>query len=337
MGIAQLRTVLIDYKESLDWNQIGRSTVAIDAYNAIYQFLSGIRQNDGSALIDDKGQITSHLSGILFRTANYISNNILPVYVFDGKPPIFKQKTIESRRISRDNAKNAWETAVKEGNSELARKYASASTRIDKYIIDSSKELLTALGINWIQAPEEGEAQAAYMSAVGDVDYAVSQDYDSLLFGAKKLLRNMTVSGKRRHVHGKLVPVYPERFVLDKVLTGLNMSQTDLIYMALLMGTDYNDGIPRIGPKTALKIVKEGKFTERIQESQDIYDPNDLIDYFLNPPIDKQYKIISNRYPNVDKVIEILCEEHGFNEKKVYFGLDKFNVKRNQSTLDTWF
>lgn len=333
MGVA-LRPLIADYKVSLAWEQLG-GTAAIDAYNALYQFLSGIRQPDGTPLMDDEGRITSHLSGLLFRTANLVEKNITPVYVFDGKPPAFKEATLAERRVIRENAKDSWERAVKKGDEDAARKYAMASSKVDAFITDSSKELLTALGIPWIQAPEEGEAQSAYMAAAGDVTYAVSQDYDSLLFGTPKLLRNLTVSGKRR-MHGKYVPVYPERLILEEVQSGLEMTQVELISSALLIGTDYNSGVKGVGPKTAVKIVREGKFAERITESENAADPEELIRYFLDPPVEKNYTI-AKKAPVQEKVFEILCEQHGFTEDRVSAGLARLGAKKGQATLDSWF
>lgn len=333
MGVA-LRPLLADYKETLSWDQLG-GVAAIDAYNALYQFLSGIRQPDGTPLMDEEGRITSHLSGLLFRTANLVEKNITPVYVFDGKPPAFKAGTLAERRVVREHAKESWERAVKEGDEESARKYAMASSKVDAYITASSKDLLTALGIPWIQAPEEGEAQSAYMAAQGDVTYAVSQDYDALLFGTPKLLRNLTVSGKRR-MQGKYVPVYPERLILTEVLDGLGMTRVDLIAAALLIGTDYNSGVRGVGPKTAVKLVREGMFAARIPESENVADPEELIRYFLDPPVEKAYTI-QKKAPVQERVFEILCEEHGFSRDRVSAGLERLGATKGQATLDSWF
>lgn len=333
MGVA-LRPLLADYIETLSWDQLG-GVAAIDAYNALYQFLSGIRQPDGTPLMDKEGRVTSHLSGLLFRTANLVERSIIPVYVFDGKPPAFKAGTLAERRVIRKHARESWERVVREGDEESARKYAMASSKVDAYITASSKDLLTALGIPWIQAPEEGEAQSAYMAAQGDVTYAVSQDYDALLFGTPKLLRNLTVSGKRR-MQGKYVPVYPERLVLAEVLDGLGMTRVDLIAAALLIGTDYNSGIRGVGPKTAMKIVREGLFADRIPESENAADPEELIRYFLEPPVEREYSI-QKRAPVQERVFEILCEEHGFSGDRVSAGLERLGATRGQTTLDSWF
>ncbi|WP_319379430.1 flap endonuclease-1 [uncultured Methanocorpusculum sp.] len=333
MGVA-LRPLLAEYKESPGWEGLG-GIAAVDAFNALYQFLSGIRQADGAPLMDGQGRITSHLSGLLFRNANLIEKNITPIYVFDGKPPVFKASTLAKRHEVRENAADAWEKALKEGDEESARKYAMASSKIDAFIIDSSKELLSALGIAWIQAPEEGEAQSSFMTRNGDVTYAVSQDYDSLLFGAPNLVRNITFSGKKR-IRGKVLSVHPERLRLEEVLTGLSVTQEELIQIALLIGTDYNSGVPGVGPKTAVKIVREGKFYDRIGESENAAEPDQLIGYFLDPPVEKSYSI-ECRSPDPDRVIDLLCGEHGFTQERVEAGLEQLGAKKGQATLDAWF
>ena len=313
MGVA-IRALLDGCIESPGWDNIG-GIAAVDAYNALYQFLSGIRQSDGAPLMDDEGRITSHLSGLLFRTANLVEKNITPVYVFDGKPPEFKIATLEKRRQVRENAAAEYERAVKERDSEAARKYAMASSKVDAYVKDSAKELLTALGIAWIQAPSEGEAQSAFMTQKGDVTYAVSQDYDSLLFGCETLVRNVTISGKRR-IRGKVISVYPERLQLADTLAKLELTREELIKAALLIGTDYNSGVSGVGPKTALKIVRAGNFYERIEESENAASPEELVSYFMNPEVTTDYEI-NTRSADRDKVMEILCEEHGFTRERL--------------------
>ncbi|HJJ28162.1 MAG TPA: flap endonuclease-1 [Methanocorpusculum sp.] len=333
MGVA-LKPVLADFKQQQAWENLS-GTAAVDAFNALYQFLSGIRQSDGMPLMDEEGRVTSHLSGLLFRSANLIEKNITPVYVFDGKPPEFKAATLDERRAVRESAQTKWADAVKEGDMEGARKYAAASSKVDQYIIESSKELLTALGICWIQAPEEGEAQSAFMAERGDVTFAVSQDYDSLLFGAPDLVRNVTISGKRR-IKGKVISVYPERLYLNEVLSGLELSREELVEAALLIGTDFNSGVVGVGPKTAVKLVREGKFWEHIGEAENAAEPEVLLKYFLHPPVNSDYTIAS-RSPDRDKVMEILCEEHGFTKERVESGLEKLGAKKGQATLDSWF
>jgi len=172
--------------------------VAIDAYNALYQFLAAIRQPDGTPLLDSQGRITSHLSGLFYRTINLVENGIKPVYVFDGKPPELKAKEIERRRAIKEEAVKKYEEAVRTGDLEAARRYAAIASKLTDSMVEDAKKLLDAMGIPWVQAPAEGEAQAAYMARVGDAYASASQDYDSLLFGSPRLIRNLTISGKRK-------------------------------------------------------------------------------------------------------------------------------------------
>ncbi|WP_292517113.1 flap endonuclease-1 [Methanoculleus sp.] len=333
MGVA-IRDILADCKETLTWDDLA-GTAAVDAHNALYQFLSIIRQPDGTPLMNGAGRITSHLSGILFRTVNFLEKGIRPVFVFDGKPPEFKQATIEERRLVRTRADEAWKTALREGDMEEAYKQASASSRIDSHIIASSHELLDRLGIPRVQAPSEGEAQAAHMVQKGMVTYAVSQDYDSLLFGSPMLVRNLTVSGRRK-MRGRTVTVNPERIALSSLLDCLGVTREQLVEIGILVGTDFNPGIRGVGGKTALKIVRNGDFESVIAEKQPGFDPASIREFFLDPPVTDDYTL-EWRPPDVEGVVEMLCGRYDFSEDRVRGALAKVSVKATQKTLDAWF
>ena len=194
-------------------------TVAIDAYNTLYQFLAIIRQPDGTPLKDNTGKVTSHLSGLLYRTSNLVELGVRPIYVFDGKPPVFKAEEIHRRRQVKVEAKLHYKKALAKGDMAKARMFAQAATSMKDYVKDDAQRLLDLMGLPWVQAPSEGEAQAAYMTQRGDSDYCASQDYDSLLFGAPLLLRNVTISGKRKLPRRNVyIDVVPELFSLAKVL-----------------------------------------------------------------------------------------------------------------------
>ena len=333
MGVA-IRDILADCKETLTWDGLS-GIAALDAHNALYQFLSIIRQPDGTPLMNGAGRITSHLSGILFRTVNFLEKGIRPVFVFDGKPPEFKQETINERREHRARADEAWKTALREGDMEEAYKQASASARIDSHTIASSRELLDLLGIPWVQAPSEGEAQAAYMARQGKVTYAISQDYDSLLFGSPVLVRNLTVSGRRK-TRGRTITVNPERIVLSSLLDRLGVTREQLVKIGILVGTDFNPGIRGVGGKTALKIVRNGEFESVIAEKQPDFNPAPIRDFFLNPPVTDDYTL-EWRTPDVEGVVEMLCGRYDFSEERVRSALAKVSVKATQKTLDAWF
>jgi flap endonuclease-1 len=333
MGVA-LRDILADCKETLSWEDLS-GIAAVDAHNALYQFLSIIRQPDGTPLMNADGRITSHLSGILFRNVNFLEKGIKPIFVFDGAPPEFKQETIDLRREARIRADTAWKAALREGDTAEAYRQASASARIDAYIIESSRALLDLLGIPWVQAPTEGEAQAAHMVQSGHVTYAVSQDYDSLLFGSSVLVRNLTISGRRK-VRGRTIAVSPERIVLSSLLECLDISREQLVEIGILVGTDFNAGIRGVGGKTALKMVRSGEFESAIAEKQPGFDPGPIKEFFLHPPVTDDYTLEWTS-PDIEGVVEMLCGTYDFSEERVRSALEKISVKAKQKTLDAWF
>ncbi len=328
-------------REEVEIEYFSGKKIAIDALNTLYQFLATIRQPDGTPLKDSQGRITSHLSGILYRVSNMIEVGIRPVFVFDGEPPDFKKAEIEERKRVREEAEEKWRTALEMGLKEEARKYAQASARVDEYIVESSKKLLSLMGIPVVQAPSEGEAQAAYMAKKGDVDFTGSQDYDSLLFGSPRLARNLAITGKRK-VPGKnvYVDIKPELIYLDENLKRLGISREQLIDIALLIGTDYNEGIEGFGVKKAYKYVKNyGNISKvlRILRVKPKEPVEEIREFFLNPPVTDDYKI-EFKEPDRDGIIEFLCEEHDFSRERVEKALEKLkSAKSAQATLERWF
>lgn len=313
--------------------------IAIDAFNTIYQFLSIIRQPDGTPLKDSEGRITSHLSGLLYRTSNLIENGIKPIYVFDGEPPRFKEKELKERAERKMEAEEKWKIAIETG--EDARKYAQATARVDEYIIESSKKLLSYLGVPYIQAPSEGEAQAAYLTLKGSAEYTGSQDYDSLLFGSPLLARNLTITGKRK-LPGKstYVDIKPEIIDLNKNLKRLGITREQLIDIAILVGTDFNEGLRGIGVKKALKYIKSyGDVFKALKALKaEIENVEEIREFFLNPPVTDKYEI-TFKEPDEERVVEFLCEEHDFSRDRVVKAVEKIkeNIKSSQITLDRWF
>lgn len=294
--------------------------IAIDAYNTLYQFLSIIRQRDGTPLMDSKGRITSHLSGILYRTGKLVKNGVKPVYVFDGEPPKLKKGTIDERKKNRREAREKFKKAMKEGKGKEARKYAQQSVKLTGEILKTTKDILNAMGIPHVQAPGEGEAQAAYICKKGRVWAASSQDYDALLYGSPTLVRNLTITGKRK-LPGKnqYVTIKPEEIKLEEVFKELKIDQKGLIEIGLMVGTDYNKGIDGVGPKTALKKAKKGikaeeVYREKNQEPE--VDLEKLRDLFKNPQLTDDYKL-KWRKPDQDKMKEILVEKHDFSQDRV--------------------
>lgn len=333
-------------KIKVDFKTLSGKIVAIDAYNALYQFLAIIRQPDGTPLKDRSGKITSHLSGLFYRTANLVEKGIKVTYVFDGTPPDLKEAEIKRRAKVKAEALVKYEKAIKEGKIEVARSYAQMTSKLKDYMPNDSKRLLSELGVPWIQAPSEGEAQAAYLTTKGDADYCASQDYDSLLFGANALLRNVTISGRRKIPRKNIyVEVVPEIMKLDHVLKELKINRRQLIDVAILVGTDFNpDGIKGIGPKTALKLIKKhGNIEEVIPKLGEVefsYNINKIREIFLNPKVKDDYKLKWNT-PNADGVVDFLCHERDFSEDRVRRTLSKMiegqKEAKSRTTLESWF
>ncbi|ABN69822.1 flap endonuclease 1 [Staphylothermus marinus F1] len=331
-----------------DLRMLRGKIVVIDGYNALYQFLTAIRQPDGTPLMDSQGRITSHLSGLFYRTINILENGIKPAYVFDGKPPEIKAKEIEKRRKIREDASKKYEEALRKGDIEAARRYAMMSAKLTDEMVQDAKKLLDAMGIPWIQAPAEGEAQAAYIVSKGDAWASASQDYDSLLFGSPRLIRNLTISGKRKLPRKNVyIEIKPEIIELKKLLEKLGLTREQLIYVAILIGTDYNpDGVKGIGPKKALQLVKAYKTLDKIlkiiPKTEFPIEPEKIVEYFLNPPVSTDYKL-EWRAPDESKIREILVEEHDFNPERVKNAVERLvkayreHIKSKQLGLEAWF
>jgi flap endonuclease-1 len=326
-------------REEVELEYFAGKKIAIDAFNTLYQFISIIRQPDGTPLKDSHGRITSHLSGILYRVSSMIDVGIRPVFVFDGEPPEFKKAEIEERQRRRAEAEEKWISALQAGEA-YAKKYAQAAGRVDEYVVESAKTLLSYMGVPSVQAPSEGEAQAAYMVAKGDVDFTGSQDYDSLLFGSPRLARNLAITGKRK-LPGKnvYVDVKPEIIELETNLGRLGLTREQLIDIALLVGTDYNQGIKGVGINKALKYIKTyGDIFKTLKVLKyEIEDVEGIRNFFLNPPTTDEYEI-KFLQPDEDKIIEFLCEEHDFSRERVERAVEKLrSLKSSQTTLERWF
>ena len=237
-------------KKQIEFFDLKGKTIAVDAFNAIYQFLTTIRQPDGTPLKDSSGNITSHLSGLFYRNMRLILEGIKLIYVFDGEAPELKGATKEKRMEARQIAKEKYEKAVDEEDVEAMGKYARSEVHLDEQKIKESKELLNAMGIAVVQAPSEGEAQASVMVKDNNEIYAVaSQDYDCLMFKAPLLIQNLSMSRRKKTFSG-YKEVFPQIIELEAVLKELEINQEQLICLGILCGTDYNPGgVKGLGPK----------------------------------------------------------------------------------------
>ncbi len=341
MGV-KISPLLKDSVHQIELRDLSGKDIAVDAMNTLYQFLSIIRQTDGHPLKDKKGRVTSHLNGLFYRTVNLVELNIRPVFIFDGKPPELKSETIKERKQIKDTATEKWLASLARGDYESARRHAQATSRFDTDMISDAKSLLSHMGIPFVQSPSEGEAQAAYMNSQGDVWATASRDLDSLLFNAEKFVRNLTSTGRRKLPRKQTyVEIKPELIYLDQLLEHLEITLGQLIGIGILIGTDFNEGVAKVGPKTALKWIKQyGELGTIIQEKNVLNDvPVDQIyNIFKNPEVTDAYDL-KWRQPKREKLTEFLCEEHDFAKNRIENAIERLEkaTDTRQSTMDRFF
>ncbi len=312
--------------------------IVVDASMFLYQFLTTIRQADGSPLMDSKGHVTSHLTGLFSRTAKLVESGLKLAYVFDGKPPDLKIKEKERRAEVKAEAKRNYDIAKERGDLHGMKKYAGRTSKLTREMVEEAKQLIAAFGIPIIQAPSEAEAQAAHIVKNGDAYALATQDADALIFGTPKLLRNLSILGKRKKINSlSYKTVKPEIIELSEILNELGLDNNQLIALAMLVGTDYNlGGIKGIGPKNALKLVKE--FKEDLESLFEHVKWNEYFDY----PWTEVYYLIKKMPVSDDYVLEwkeldeenikkILIEDHDFSEERVNSALSKIMKQEEAS------
>ena len=337
-------------KKEIRLEQLQGKTLAVDAFNTIYQFLANIRQLDGTPLMDNKGNVTSHLSGLFYRTINLMQLGIKPVFVFDGKPPKLKRKESQRRESRKQVAQEKYETARKDGREKEMYRYSKQMLHLTEKMVNESKKLLEYMGLPVIQAPSEGEAQCAYLALKEQVYATASQDYDSLLFGTPKLIQNLTLSKRRKLASGAVVSIYPKMIELQKVLNSMQLSREQLICLGILCGTDFNPGgVHGIGPKRALTIVRQYKQPVLIfkavekqqnQQGQELnFNWHEIFKLFKKPDVTKKYSLKFKKLQE-DKIKEFLCKKHDFSENRIENALKRLHEqkeKQKQKDLKKWF
>lgn len=329
-------------KQTVSLDDLKEKVLVVDAPNFLYQFLSSIRARDGSLFTDSKGRVTSHLIGLFTRTTNLMQHNLRLVYVFDGEPPKLKHVEVEKRRRAKQEAARLYKEAVKREDIEEMRKYAARTSRLSDEMVKDAKLLIKALGLPIIQAPSEAEAQAAHITKKGKAFAVVSEDYDSLLFGAPKLVRNLSIS-KRKKLPKQMVykKVEPELINIKETLKTLGINQDQLIYLAMLIGTDYNPkGVKGIGPKKALQLVKKFKKPEKLFSEakwKDFFEFSwqEVYELIKKMPVTKNFKLEWNK-PNKQEIIKLLVDEHDFSMQRVEKTMDEL-LKKEQQDLKKFF
>ncbi|KAK0749955.1 flap endonuclease 1 [Schizothecium vesticola] len=351
MGIKALFSVIKDeapdaIKEGDIKNQFGRK-VAIDASMSIYSFLIAVR-SDGQQLTNEDGTTTSHIMGMFYRTLRMVDHGIKPLYVFDGAPPKLKSGELAKRFQRKQEAQEGLEEAKETGTAEDVEKFSRRTVRVTREHNADCQRLLKLMGIPYIVAPTEAEAQCAVLARAGKVYAAASEDMDTLCFNTPILLRHLTFSEQRK------MPILEVH--VDKVLEGLGMEREQFIDLCILLGCDYLDPIPKVGPSTALKLIRDHGTLEKVvnwmktdpkaKERYTVPDDwpfEDARDLFFNPDVRQADDPLCDfkwEKPDMDGLIKFLVEEKGFNEDRVRSAgqrLEKSTQVAKQGRLDGFF
>ncbi|XP_028392006.1 flap endonuclease 1-like [Dendronephthya gigantea] len=344
MGIHGLTKLLGDcapssMKENEIKNYFGRK-VAIDASMSIYQFLIAVR-SDGSQLTNEAGEVTSHIMGIFYRTIRMVENGIKPVYVFDGKPPELKSGELAKRTERREQAQKDLKAAEEAGDTAMIDKTQRRLVKVTRQHNEECKTVLKLMGIPYLDAPCEAEAQCASLVSNGKVYATATEDMDSLTFGSLITLRHMTFSEARK------MPI--QEFHLNKILEELGLSQDEFVDLCILLGCDYCDSIKGIGPKRAIDLITQHRSIEKILNHIDTKKhpiPEDwrykeARELFKNPEVaDPQTVELKWNDADVDGLVDFLVTQKGFSEDRIRSGITKLQKARKtsvQGRLDGFF
>lgn len=271
MGNSDIREFAV--LQDIEIDDLSGTTVAVDAPNWLYKYLTTTAQfTDTESYTTADGTELPNMIGVPRGIKKFIEYNITPVFVFDGSAHEMKAAEIKERREKRESAEKSAKDA---DTKEESAKYQARSQHINEAVIKTTKQLLDRLDIQYCTAPRAAEAQTAHMTSYEEFDHAVSEDYDSLLFGATSTVRDLTSAGDTA-----------EKMLLEKTLTKHSFTRRELVNAAILCGTDYNDGVYGIGPKTSLKAVKEHDTLDDILAAEDaeVEKASAIQDLFMKPP-----------------------------------------------------
>jgi flap endonuclease-1 len=313
--------------------------ITFDAFNTLYAFVSTIRYRDGTPLKNYNGDVTSHLSGLWNRNRAFLENSIKPIYVFDGHPDKRKTMEIRRRKFRKMDAQKKYEEAYDSGDEREMLKQAKRTPRVSSKMIKSSKELLRAMGIPFITAPQEAEAQCAYI-VNSELAWAVAtQDYDAFLFNSKRILRYLTASKSSKNE--------VQLYFIENFLNETKLTQIQLVDMGILIGLDFFEGIRGVGSKTAYKLISEHGDLETIIKKKveirkvpiyiDQKDIDEVREIFLNPVVRKDLPRMVWKRPKKEDLERILIEENNFSEESTKDNIEDFVRQRSskqQISLD---
>ena len=298
--------------------------VAIDTWTWFHAFLNSIRAGK-NLLRDEEGRVTSHLKGLYPRTMNMLDAGLRPVFILEGGYPELKEEEISRRTQQRK--KNEREQEIWQLIGDPTGYDGLADRGVTDEMVQTAVELIDAMGCPYMTPPEEAESQAARMCDNGQVDFVISQDYDTLLYGSPVMIQNLNSSD------GEII-------WLERSLRENDLDFRQFLWLGILLGSDYHDGAHGIGPKRGLNIVQEvesiGELIERAKERDPDVDGErwrSVYQQYANPAVDLDYEVPSQSVPDEDRIHEILVEKHGFSEDRVMNRAEDVAGSMRQSSL----
>jgi flap endonuclease-1 len=325
MGNADLRQLAA--LADVAWDEVADSVVAVDAHNWLYRYLTTtVKWTNDAVYTTSAGEEVANLVGVVQGLPKFFEHDLTPVFVFDGGVTALKDAEVSERRAKRERAEERRAEAEERGDAVEAARLEARTQRLTDVILETTRELLTLLDVPVVDAPAEGEAQAAYMARRGDVDYAGSEDYDTLLFGAPLTLRQLTSKGQ------------PELMDLDATLDRHDISLEQLIDVAILCGTDFNPGVDGVGPKTAMRAITDhgDLWTALEAEGWQVSDADRVRELFRDPPVIDDYDLDLDLDPDVAAARDYVIEEWEVDADEVDRGFERIEESLVQTGLDRW-
>ena len=315
MGIKNLLKFLNSYPDLVlekNIDDFKGKKIAIDISILLYQVVISVR-NSGADLTNRKGEITSHILGLFNKTIKLLNQGIIPIYVFDGKPPDIKRKTLDMRKNIRKKA--AEKMALAKTEKEKI-KYFKRSVVINKQQLNECRHLLTLMGVAYVDAPEEADSQCAWLAKEGLVDAVLTEDMDILTFGSPYIIRNLTSYKKQ-----------PIEISLEKIKTKFGWTHENFIDFCILLGCDYCEHITDHNCFEIFDLFQKGKSIEsvlkRLGRNINFIESKN---YFKMPDINKNIDVVELKSADFQELSNLLVNKHDLIKYKVVKKLNQLIV-----------
>jgi flap endonuclease-1 len=324
MGLADLRQLAVI--RSVGYDELDGDVIAVDAHNWLYRYLTTtVKFTSEDVYTTAAGEEVANLIGVVQGVAKFLEHDLTPVFVFDGGVTELKEAEVERRREQRAEAEERMAEAKEAGDAIAAARLESRTQRLTEVIHETTRGLLERLDVPMIEAPAEGEAQAAAMARQDPaIDYAGSEDYDTLLLGAPFTLRKLTTSDD------------PEVMDFEATLAEHDLTWSQLVDVGILCGTDFNDGLHGYGPKTALSAVKDHGDLWGVLDAEDEYieHADRIRQLFLEPDVTEDYDLDLTIEPDLAAARAYVVDTWEIPEPEVDRGFERIETAVTQTDLD---